>query len=169
MKKVLMMIALLAIPFAMQAQSKFHDVEAHDAKGPVKSITVTMMGMSRTTNFTEDGKMVPSGEVTDPVYDANGYLQSAKISFQGQSSQIKYIWENGQLKGQSMQMMGQEIITTHNYDANGNVTSETMNMGGQKIDVPYTDIKYDDHGNWISRKSSAMGQEMVSTRTIEYY
>ncbi len=58
MKKVMMMIALLAIPFAMQAQTKFHDHEVNDAKGPVKSITTTMMGMSRTIEFTEEGKMV---------------------------------------------------------------------------------------------------------------
>ena len=169
MKKVIMMIALLAIPFAMQAQSKFHDVEANEAKGAVKSITVTVMGMSRTINFSEEGKMLPSADLSDPVYDADGYIQSAKITIQGQSTQIKYIWENGRLKGQSMQMMGQEVVTTHNYDANGVVTSETMNMGGNKIDVPYSDIKFDEQGNWISRKSSAMGQEMVSTRTIVYY
>ena len=51
MKKVMMMIALLAIPFAMQAQTKFHDLEVNDAKGPVKSITTTMMGMSRTIGW----------------------------------------------------------------------------------------------------------------------
>ena len=42
-----MMLALLAIPFAMQAQ-KFHDVEANDAKGAVKSITTSMMGQEMT-------------------------------------------------------------------------------------------------------------------------
>ena len=39
MKKVMMMIALLAIPFAMQAQTKFHDLEVNDAKGPVAKVT----------------------------------------------------------------------------------------------------------------------------------
>ena len=29
MKKIMMMIAMLALPFAMQAQTKFHDVEAN--------------------------------------------------------------------------------------------------------------------------------------------
>jgi hypothetical protein len=42
-------------------------------------------------------------------------------------------------------------------------------MGGQVMDMPYKDIKCDDHGNWISRKSSMMGQEMEQTRKIEYY
>jgi len=57
----------------------------------------------------------------------------------------------------------------HNYDANGVVISETMDMGGQKMEMPYKDIKTDDHGNWISRKVSMMGQEMEQTRTIVYY
>jgi hypothetical protein len=44
-----------------------------------------------------------------------------------------------------------------------------MDMGGQEMETPYTDYKYDAKGNWISRKSSMMGQEMEQTRTIEYY
>ena len=67
MKKVMMMIALLAIPFALQAQTKFHDLEVNDAKGPVKSITTTMMGMSRTIEFTEEGQMVASSEISNLV------------------------------------------------------------------------------------------------------
>jgi hypothetical protein len=35
--------------------------------------------------------------------------------------------------------------------------------------VEYTDKKYDEKGNWISRKTSMMGQKMEQTRTIEYY
>ena len=136
MKKIMMMIAMLALPFAMQAQSKFHDVEANEAKGPVKTMTMDMMGMSRTTNFTEDGKM-QSGEMTDAVYDENGYIQSAKISIQGQSSTIKFTWENGLLKSQSVNMMGNDIKTTHNYDANGLITSDTIDMGGHTYGFAY--------------------------------
>jgi hypothetical protein len=44
-----------------------------------------------------------------------------------------------------------------------------MNFGGNEMTNPYTDYKYDDRGNWISRKGSMMGQEMEQTRTIEYY
>ena len=44
MKKILMMVTMLAVSFAMQAQTKFHDVEANDATGPVKSIKSQMMG-----------------------------------------------------------------------------------------------------------------------------
>ena len=124
----MMMIAALAMTAAMQAQSKFHDVEANEAKGPVKTMTMDMMGNTRTTNFTQDGKM-ESAEMTDAVYDANGYLQSAKMNIQGQSVPLKFLWENGVLKGQVIEMMGQEIKTTYNYDGFGRLTEVIDNNG----------------------------------------
>ena len=168
MKQVMMMLALLAIPFAMQAQTKFHDVEANEAKGPVKSMIVNVMGRAQTINFTKEGKMEREG-MTDAVYDAEGFLQSAKMSFQGQSFTISYKWENGRVVSQSMEVMGNQVTTKRTYNEQGAPASESMNMGGQEMSTPYTDYKYDDHGNWISRKASMMGQEMEQTRTIEYY
>jgi len=163
-----MMIAMMAIPFAMQAQTKFHDVEANEAQGPVKSITTTMMGNSRTINFTEDGKMVV-GEMTDTVYDADGYIQSAKMNIQGQSTPVKFLWENGRLQGQVINVMGNDLKIINKYDEKGVITGTSIDMGGNVMDSPYSDIKLDDHGNWISRKASMMGQEMENTRTIVYY
>ena len=169
MKKVFMMIALMAIPFAMQAQTKFHDVEANEAQGPVKSMTISSMGQSRTINFSEDGKMIPSAEMSDPVYDADGYLKSVKINIQGQSTEVKYVWENGQVKEQVLNIMGSDMKLIHKYDDKGLIVADSMDMGGQVMEMPYSDIKVDDHGNWISRKVSMMGQEMENTRTIIYY
>ena len=168
MKKIFMMIALLAVPFAMQAQTKFHDVEANEAQGRVKSMTISMMGQARTINFSEDGKMT-STDMTDVVYDADGFLQSAKMNIQGQSTEVKYLWENGRLIGQVLNIMGGDMKLTHVYDENGIITADNMDMGGQVMEMKYTDIKVDDHGNWISRKTSMMGQEMENTRSIEYY
>ena len=168
MKKVFMLMALLALPFAMQAQTKFHDVEANDATGPVKSIKQAMMGRDIVVTFTEDGKMQREG-MTDAKYDADGYLQSAKMSFQGQEIAITYKWENGKIKSQSMNIMGQEMTTTRTYNEKGAPASESMNIGGQEMTMEYSDIKYDAKGNWISRKTSMMGQEIELTRTIEYY
>ena len=65
-----MMVAMLAVSFAMQAQTKFHDVEANDATGPVKSIKSQMMGRDMVINFTQDGKMQREG-MSDAKYDAN--------------------------------------------------------------------------------------------------
>jgi flagellar hook assembly protein FlgD len=167
MKKIMMMIAMLAIPFAMQAQ-KFHDVEANDAKGAVKSITTSMMGQEMKTTFSEDGKMT-SGNLTEAVYDENGYIKSAKMDMRGQSTEVKFTWENGRLKTQTMSMMGNEIVQTYNYDEEGHVKSTSVNFGGQAMEQPVTEYKFDEKGNWISRKTSMMGQEMKFERTIEYY
>ena len=160
-----MMVAMLAVSFAMQAQTKFHDVEANDATGPVKSIKSQRMGRDIVITFTQDGKMQQEG-MSDAKYDANGYLQSAKMSFQGQDITISYKWENGRVKSL---IMGQGMTSTRTYNEKGAPASESMNFGGNEMTTPYTDYKYDDRGNWISRKGSMMGQEMEQTRTIEYY
>ena len=172
MKKVFMMIAMMAVTFAAQAQTKFHDVEANDATGAVKSITTNVMGQGQTINFSQDGKMSGDG-ISNAKYDANGYLQSVTIkrSMMGQemSTTYTYKWENGKVVSQSMDMMGQQIVTKRTYNEKGAPAAESIDMGGQAMEMPYTDYKYDAKGNWISRKMSMMGQEMEQTRTIEYY
>ena len=169
MKKIMMMMAMLAVSFAMQAQSKFHDVEANEATGPVKSITTNMMGREQVINFTKEGKMQGEG-LSDAVYDAEGYLQSVKrVMMQGQAVEVKYKWENGRIVSQSMNMMGRDMVTKLTYNDKGAIAAQIMDMGGQQMEMPYTDYKYDDHGNWISRKTSMMGRDMEQTRTIEYY
>ena len=168
MKKVMMMIAMLAIPFAMQAQSKFHDLELNQVSGPVKTIVSNVMGMEQTINFTKEGKMSQEG-MSDAVYDAEGYMQSAKMSMRGQEVEIKYKWENGKVVAQTMNVMGNDMTIKRTYNDKGAAATESMDMGGQEMSMPYTDYKYDDHGNWISRKMSMMGQEMEQTRKIEYY
>ena len=137
MKKAFMMLGLLVLPLAMQAQ-KFHDVELNEATGPVKSITQDVMGNLQTTLFSEDGKMQREGI-------------------------------NGKVKSQTMDMNGQAFTITRTYNEKGAPATESMNFGGNEMVTPYTDYKYDDHGNWISRKGSMMGQEMEQTRTITYY
>ena len=163
-----MILALMAVPFAMHAQSKFHDVEANEAQGAVKKISQSMMGHDQVTTFTQDGKMQRDG-VKDAVYDANGFLQSMKMSFQGQDVTIKYTWKDGKLATQSMDMMGNAMTFSFTYNDKGAVASQSMDMGGQKMEMEYTDYKYDAKGNWISSKTNMMGQEMEQTRTIEYF
>ena len=155
-----MMLALMAIPFAMQGQTKFHDVEANDQD---------MMGRKQVTTFTQDGKMQREG-LTNAVYDANGYLQSATMTMmQGEAIDLKYTWKDGKIVSQSMNIMGRDMVTKRTYNDKGAVAEESMDMGGREIKIPYTDYKYDAKGNWISRKTNMMGQDIEQTRTIEYY
>lgn len=168
MKKVICVLAMLAGTFTMYAQTKFHDIEFNEASGPVKCIKSSVMGQQQTINFTQDGKM-QSDAMSDIVYDADGYIQSASMNIQGQSLPMKYKWENGKVVSQTMSMMGQEMEIKFTYNDKGARATQVMDMGGQVMDTPFTDYKYDDRGNWISRKMSMMGQEMEQTRTIEYY
>ena len=168
MKKFTMIIAALAMTMAMQAQTKFHDVEANEAQGKVKSIAMTMMGQPRNTEFSEDGKMKQEG-LSDAKYDENGYIQEATMNVMGQTATVKFAWENGKLFSQTIDAAGQQIKQTMVYDENGQVKAQKMNMMGQDIEVPFSDYKFDDKGNWISRKTNMMGQEIEMTRTITYY
>ena len=124
MKKAIMMIALLAVPFAMQAQTKFHDVEVNEATGPVKSISTSFMGQNQVTNFTQDGKM--ENGMTDAVYDADGYLQSAKREMRGEKIPVTFKWENGKVVSQKTSMMGNDITITYKYNENGVVTNQSI-------------------------------------------
>lgn len=162
------MIAALAVSFTMQAQDKFHDIELNEATGPVKSMTVKTMGPEQTINFTKEGKMEREG-MSETKYDENGFLQSTKMSMMGQEITIKYKWENGRVVSQTMNMMGRDVEIKRTYNEKGAPAAEILNMDGQEMNNPYTDYKYDDRGNWISRKVSMMGQEMEQTRKIEYY
>ena len=87
MKKLMMMVAMLAVSFAMQAQTKFHDVELNEAKGAVKCIKSNRMGQDIVINFTQDGKMSQQG-MKDAKYDADGYLQSAKMEMMGNEIEV---------------------------------------------------------------------------------
>jgi hypothetical protein len=103
------------------------------------------------------------------VYDADGYMQSAKMTIMGNEVPIAYTWENGRVKSQSTNMMGQDVKITYVYNDKGAVSSQTIEGGPQSMTINYTDFQYDSHGNWISRKTSMMGQEMEQNRTITYY
>ena len=119
-------------------------------------------------NFSEDGKMSQQG-MKDAKYDADGYLQSAKMEMMGNEIEVTYKWENGRVVGQKMNIMGQEMNSTRKFNEDGSVAADVIDMGGQKMESPYTNYKFDSHGNWISRTGEMMGQSMEQTRTIEYY
>ena len=168
MKKLMMMVAMLAVSFAMQAQTKFHDVELNEAKGAVKSIKSNRMGQDIVIYFTQDGKMSQQG-MKDAKYDADGYLQSAKMEMMGNEIEVTYKWENGRVVGQKMNVMGNDMEVKRTYNDDGTPKADIMDMGGNQMESPYSNYKFDEKGNWISRTGEMMGQTMEQTRTIEYY
>ena len=152
----------------MQAQTKFHVSETQEAYGNVKSITENVMGQTMKYTFDESGKLI-SGPLSDIVYDADGFAKSANMEMMGQKVAVEFNWENGKVVSMSFNAMGQKVSVTQTLNDKGASEKRIMDMGGQKMETPFTDYKYDDKGNWISRKSSMMGQTLEQTRTIEYF
>ena len=168
MKKLMMMVAMMAVTLAMQAQAKFHDVELNEAKGAVKCIKSNQMGQDIVINFTPEGKMSQQG-MSDAKYDADGYLQSAKMEMMGNQIDISYVWENGRVVGQKMVTGMGAIEAKRTFNDDGTTKANVMDMGGNQMEMPFTNYKFDEKGNWISRTTEMMGQTMEQTRTIEYY
>ena len=170
MKKLFMMIALMAIPFAMQAQTKFHDVEANEATGAVKCIKSSMMGREQVINFTKEGKMQSDG-ISDAKYDENGYLQSIVTQIGGKRTitHTTFIWENGRVKTQIATRKNKKVITNNVYDDRGILVRQIIETDGHEVTYDFYDIQLDDHGNWTSRKTKVAGIEIIYPRTIQYY
>ena len=107
--------------------------------------------------------------MSDAKYDADGYLQSAKMTMMGNEIVVTYKWENGRVVSQKMNVMGNDMEVKRTYNDDGTPKADVIDMGGNAMESPYTNYKFDDKGNWISRSGEMMGQTMEQTRTIEYY
>ena len=148
--------------------NRFHDVELNEAKGAVKRIKRSSDG--HVINFTKDGKMSQRG-LKNAKYDSHGFLQSVKI----QMISFIYKWENGRLVGYNWNADGDNLIgseekITYNEDGTIKATSSTPVTGRSKIDYTYySNYKFDERGNWISRTYELDNETHVEARTIEYY
>ncbi len=167
MKKILSVVAMLAVAISLQAQTTYHDREINQVKGPVKSVSVKSIPKRIVITFTPEGK-VGGERFSNPVYDANGYMQSVFVGKKG-NTKVTYEWENGRLKSQTATKKNKTTKTTFVYDENGNVTSEIIEHDGQELVYDYYDFEFDSHGNWLVRKTKIMGIETKYTRSIEYY
>ena len=153
-------------------QMRYHDVEYHDAKGKVKSITTNdiVFGQpkTRTIEFTVDGKQIG---VTDAEYDSNGYRIKSTDKIKDITTTSNYVWENGRIVKSITSVNGMSLTSEYTYNAKGEVVEASKYMGSAKntMKIQYSDYKYDSRGNWISRKERFMNEQMTETRTIVYY
>jgi formylglycine-generating enzyme required for sulfatase activity len=154
-------------------QVRYHDVEYHEAKGKVKSITYPP-GPDETEasigEFTIDGK---EKGPTGAEYDSNGYRVSEKYTpdEDGSITTAKIMWKDGRVF--KAIASDKEITYTLNYkyNAKGELIERSLSIGDTKSDFKYqySDYKYDSKGNWISRKIVFMEEQWTETRTIVYY
>ena len=169
-KKVLMTFALLAVVGSGMAQTKYHDLEVNEVKGPVKSVTMKNWGKPIVTYISPEGKM-ECEKMSDAVYDENGYLQSIVTQIGGKRTitNTTFIWENGRVKTQIATRKNKKVITNNVYDDKGILVRQIIETDGHEVTYDYYDIQLDDHGNWTSRKTKVAGIEVIYPRTIQYY
>ena len=170
MKKIIMTLAFLAAVGSGTAQTRFHDKEVNEVKGPVKSVTMKNWGKPIVTYISPEGKM-SCEKLSDAVYDGNGYLQSIVSQVGGKKSATftTFIWENGRVKTQIATRKNKKVVTNNEYDDNGILVRQVIDTDGHQMVYDFYDIKLDDHGNWISRSTKVAGIEVRYPRTIEYY
>ena len=154
-------------------QVRYHDVEYHEAKGKVKSITYppgpdeTEAGISE---FTIDGK---EKDLTGVQYDSNGYRVSEKYTpgEDGSITTAKIMWKDGRVFKAIVSDKEMTCTLNYKYNAKGELIERSLSIGDTKSDFKYqySDYKYDDRGNWISRKWRFMNEQWTETRTIVYY
>lgn len=166
--KTILLFLALCITMGVSAQMRYHDVELNDAKGKVKSISTNAVvlgeSMLITIEFTVDGKQKG---VTDAEYDSNGYLIKSTNKNNEITVTTKYTWENGRLIETFTATSINDI--TMSIKLKYNNKGELIECAMDTFKNQYSDYKYDDRGNWISRKRSFLGQQETETRTIVYY
>ena len=154
-------------------QVRYHDVEYHEAKGKVKSITYSP-GPDETeasiSEFTIDGK---EKDLTGVQYDSNGYRVSEKYTpdEDGSITTAKIMWKDGRVFKAIASDKEMTYTLNYIYNAKGELIERSLSIGDTKsgFKYQYSDYKYDDRGNWISRKIVFMEEQWTETRTIVYY
>ena len=154
-------------------QVRYHDVEYHEAKGKVKSITYSP-GPDETeasiSEFTIDGK---EKDLTGVQYDSNGYRVSEKYTpdEDGSITTAKIMWKDGRVFKAIVSDKERTYTLNYIYNAKGELIERSLSIGDTKSDFKYqySDYKYDSKGNWISRKIVFMNEQWTETRTIVYY
>ncbi len=182
---------VLSCSAALYAQTN-HDLALFEAKGPVKSITLTSDPQSyilspiegltyfranvngTTYEFDKNGKL--NFWIT-PGYNAQGYITS--IEYGGAT--LKYTYTYGRVTGMDCKLKNNSMESKFTYSEKGNlVSSQETVMGGNIITLvgKYSNYVYDSHGNWIKRSltlsplvvsGDAPSNTVIQTRTITYY
>ena len=100
-------------------------------------------------------------------YSGKDTVQLNKIADKGNTSEEFSSY--GKFISRTKTVLDEEIKQTFVYDEKGLVKFQKMEMMGQNVEMPFSDDKFDNKGNWISSMTFMMGQEMEMKRSITYY
>lgn len=189
MMAALLLLTVAALPGFSQSR-KYKAGALYELSGPVKEVVVhteNQFAFPSTLKFTKEGRLV----LRPFMYDKNGYPIGAGHRFDKDFSRI-FIDYNSDLQPSSILMItntdekdkDNPCLWDFSFIYDGKRLGSLTAKGGRKgvspmeIVMEYSNEKYDDFGNWISRdvKSTTRqeGQQPVEnryteTREIKYY
>lgn len=143
------------------------DLSLFQLKGHVKKCIIPYEGLGdEIYEFDKDGNLI-SPKYEKIKRDANGAI--IEYYDPERKSTIRITWKNGKVKdvtelfddGYNYSCYGYE------YDENNNI----VQMGIAHVALPYnySDYKFDEFGNWISRIEESNGTSVEEKRYITYY
>ena len=180
---ILMLWCLCAISLSAFAQD-FKYAAIYDASGPVKEIKTDskMPLVQKKVKIKENGM----GGLSNMMYDNDGLPVGWEMNMMGKQNFQKFFWnEDSRLDSIAVKIDvigNSELITVKNTYSGRDMISQVIEVKSKeessKFIMLFSDYKFDDNGNWISRKvtqteaKNAGGkseQEFTETRTIKYY
>lgn len=182
MKKLISLLAILAIPFLLHAQGTLKaDLSIADVKGKVRSCVLSRYGGGEEYIFTPKGQLASVyGQNIGNYFDRGIKRNPANRISEGKmyddmlNGVVTYVYKydgNGRLTVKEIKNKYSTIKYIYTYNNKGDRTSEKI-IGQETGDVytSYTITKRDSHGNWIMRTCKPQGgTSYVETRKITYY
>ena len=170
MKSILYIATVVLAGLTFTARAQYHDAEAFEAKGNVKTITVKtekpFRTFSTTYSFLATGELAATsyGEPTDIRHDSNGRI--TEYRYNGSEGYYRFEYDN---QGRLIRKYFPGGSSEYKYDQRGLVIQEIEDF----FSVSYFDYEYlafDDHDNWTKRTYiNGADETVVETRMIIYW
>lgn len=170
MKSILYIATVVLAGLTFAARAQYHDAEAFEARGNVKTITVKtekpFRTFSTTYSFLATGELAATsyGEPTDIRHDSNGRI--TEYRYNGSEGYYRFEYDN---QGRLIRKYFPGGSSEYKYDQRGLVIQEIEDF----FSVSYFDYEYlafDDHDNWTKRTYiNGDDETVVETRMIIYW
>lgn len=170
MKSILYIATVVLAGLTFTARAQYHDAEAFEAKGNVKTITVKtekpFKTFSTTHSFLATGELasVSYGQLSDIQRDDRGRLTGYTYNDYGSYYQFEY-----DDQGRVIRKYFSGGSSEYKYDQRGVVIQQIEDF----FSVSYLDYDYlafDDHDNWTKRTYiNGADETVVETRMIIYW
>lgn len=146
--------------------------ELHGDVSKVEWLNYEYVYNPQTLLFDEEGKVAPvqdeNGIIATFFRNSNGYINQWNTGYEGEAGEEMYLyeWSNGRVKSKLLSFYDSPEFKAeedryryiYHYDDNGNLLTITQAYEGveagetKDTKIAYSDYKFDDMGNWISRK-----------------